>query len=403
MLRKIVDAAAVGMMVCAMDGTIVYRNRAFVRDFGADVRLATELFEGEGAQLLEQLKDVLAGHRDEYVGEHRCLSATGAPIWVSAAVSVLPSQHTGDPLYLVVQLSDIDRRKRAEKALAESESRWQFALESARQGVWDHDARTRSMFYSPMWKKLRGFAPDEVVDDSRDAWLARVHPDDQKRLLERVDRQNVGEDGYDILEYRERHRDGHYVWILSRGKPVEWDADGNVVRTIGTDTDISHLKAVEADLAHAATHDSLTDLLNRRAFNRALEDVPEDGQHCLLFVDLDNFKPVNDDFGHAEGDRALIAVATVIRGAIRKTDCAARIGGDEFTVLLRDQDLASGQAVAARLKAAIAQIAIGPEPAKRTLSASIGVSEFDSECSVDAIYARADADCYRAKKAGKAR
>ncbi|MEI9899668.1 MAG: PAS domain-containing protein [Hyphomicrobium sp.] len=105
------------------------------------------------------------------------------------------------------------------------------------------------MYYSPMWRKMRGMALDEPVDPAQEEWLARVHPDDRARIREIVDKQDSGEDGYDTLEYRERHRDGHYMWILSRGRPIEWDAKGTPIRTVGTDTDITRLKQVEASLA----------------------------------------------------------------------------------------------------------------------------------------------------------
>ena len=96
---------------------------------------------------------------------------------------------------------------------------------------------------------MRGIPRGEYVDPSQEAWLRRVHPDDVPRIRANVHKQNVGEDGFETLEYRERHRDGHWIWILSRGRPVEWDADGHPARTIGTDTDITLLKTVEAELA----------------------------------------------------------------------------------------------------------------------------------------------------------
>jgi hypothetical protein len=151
------------------------------------------------------------------------------------------------------------------------------------------------MFYSPMWRIMRGIPIDEAVDDDQEAWLERVHPDDRDRIRPRVSRQNKGEQGYDILEYRERHRDGHYIWILSRGKPVEWDEDGSVLRTVGTDTDITHLKEIEARLAHAASHDSLTQLANRPSFQTSVETAFADhASSYLVFLDLDHFKPIND-------------------------------------------------------------------------------------------------------------
>ena len=86
---------------------------------------------------------------------------------------------------------DITERRRAEAALAEAENRWKFALEGAGQGVWDTDLTRDTMYYSPQWRLIRGFAPDTEINGSRAAWLARVHPDDRQRLIEITDAQNL--------------------------------------------------------------------------------------------------------------------------------------------------------------------------------------------------------------------
>src|SRR5215217_5580174 len=115
------------------------------------------------------------------------------------------------------------------------------------QGLWEYDSRVGTVYHAPSWKILRGYGRDEYVDPSREAWLERTHPDDHPHIAADAERQRVGD--FDTIEYRERHRDGHYIWILSRGKPVEWDKDGTPIRTIGTDTDITRLKLTEDALA----------------------------------------------------------------------------------------------------------------------------------------------------------
>ncbi len=246
-LRDVIDRAAVGIVLAEPTGELVFANETFRREFtlitAADrSEHLHDLVHPADYGATAHLARLARGEIDEYQGEHLCNGRGGGPERVALRACLLDG-------YLMVQLTSIERSRRAEEALAVSESRWQFALEAARQGVWDHDNRTKSMFYSPMWRTIRGIPQDEYVDDSQEAWLSRVHPEDRERIRPDIAKQNEGDDGYDILEYRERHRDGHYVWILSRGKPVEWDEHGNAVRTIGTDTDITHLKQVEARLA----------------------------------------------------------------------------------------------------------------------------------------------------------
>jgi diguanylate cyclase (GGDEF)-like protein/PAS domain S-box-containing protein len=406
-LRRLVDDALIGMAVAGMDGRIVYANRAFTSGFSragpGEAGSLHELFAPDERDGRQALGDLLEGWSGSYEGEHRCRDAEGRIVWASVALSVLKSEVTGESIYVVAQVHSIERRKAAEAALGESESRWHYALEAARQGVWDHDARTGRMFYSPMWRTMRGIPQDEVIDDRQEAWVERLHPDDRERIRSTVSRQNLGDDGYDILEYRERHRDGHYIWILSRGKPVEWDAEGNVLRTVGTDTDITHLKEIEARLEHAATHDPLTGLANRTSFSAAMLTAAETLPSCLMFIDLDQFKPVNDALGHAAGDSVLVAVAQQIRSVVRNTDFTARIGGDEFVVLLRNCELDNARRLAESVVAAVASITVTLAGRSHRLGASIGLVRLNEGADVDAVLALADAACYSAKRAGRGR
>jgi diguanylate cyclase (GGDEF)-like protein/PAS domain S-box-containing protein len=255
LLRKVMESAAVGMTLIGVDGRILYVNRAFEAMLGLEpgsclgVSSADLLFEEDRQTIRLRIAQLLAGEVEEFRAECRMRHADGSPIWALATASLLRSDTTNRPLYAIIQVINIDRQKRAEAALAETESRWNSALESAGQGVWDHDIRKDDMFYSRMWRKMRGIPEGEYIDPAQPAWLARLHPDDVPRVLSTVEKQDAGEDGYDTLEYRERHRDGHWMWILSRGKPIEWDKDGKPLRTVGTDTDITRVKLAEASLA----------------------------------------------------------------------------------------------------------------------------------------------------------
>lgn len=185
-----------------------------------------------------------AGRIDRARARYQIPRKDGTPFWADLSIHrhvFVPDQA---PL-TIAQIVDIT----AEREAMRNEARLETALEAGRQGVWDHDAHRDTVTYSRMWRRLRGMGDNEDVDSRRETWLARLHPDDRERIEALVGRQQNGEDGFDILEYRERHRDGHYIWILSRGKPIEWDENGQAIRSIGTDTDITRLKTIEAELA----------------------------------------------------------------------------------------------------------------------------------------------------------
>jgi PAS domain S-box-containing protein len=249
------------------------------------------------------IANAIAGSDPDYSAEleHRVVFGDGQTGWVAMRLFIAKDD-TGRTVRCYGVNRDITGRKQNEIALAEAESRWNFALEGAGQGVWDHNLKCGTAYFSPMWRQMRGIGPDEPVDASREAWLSRVHPDDHKRLRQETEQQNSGTLTQNSFEYRERHRDGHYIWILSRGKPVEWLADGRVARIIGTDTDITSIKQAEAkaaeekeqtyrkhlaalkkaqeatEAAHKlaelmARHDALTGLPNRRVFTEVLEEL----------------------------------------------------------------------------------------------------------------------------------
>lgn len=150
---------------------------------------------------------------------------------------------------MIVQIIDIDERKRNALELAEREARWNHALESAGQGVWDHDFSRGDLFYSRQWRAIRGLQPDDAIDSSLESWIQSVHPDDRAHVIAEIKKQETGQTGFSVFSYRERHKEGHWVWIESRGAVVEYGADGKPSRIAGTDTDITERKEAEERLA----------------------------------------------------------------------------------------------------------------------------------------------------------
>jgi diguanylate cyclase (GGDEF)-like protein/PAS domain S-box-containing protein len=126
--------------------------------------------------------------------------------------------------------------------------RWRHALDRARLGVWDWDLVTGECLYSASWKRMLGYEPHELPDDDPDLWLSLAHPDDRERAIESGDRHIAGDTCELETQFRMRHKDGRWLWIIDRGGVVEWDVDGKPTRMIGVQTDISRQKATEHDL-----------------------------------------------------------------------------------------------------------------------------------------------------------
>jgi diguanylate cyclase (GGDEF)-like protein/PAS domain S-box-containing protein len=249
--RRSMDESAIGMALVRPDGRFLRVNEAAARMLGYGTGdFASRAFRDivhpdDVERLLQLLPALIAGRQDGHRVELRCLRSDGTAIWTMLALSLVREETRGEARHFIAQIEDIDERRRAEGRLRASESRWQFALETAGQGVWDRDVPAGRSYYSPTWKSMLGYEPDEIGDDAR-AWEAFLHPEERARVL-KLDRQCVdGETPIYEAEFRMRHKDGHWIWVHDRGRVIEHAADGRALRIIGTHTDITPRKQAES-------------------------------------------------------------------------------------------------------------------------------------------------------------
>ncbi len=283
-----------------------------------------------------------------------------------------------------------------------SEERYALAARAANDGLWDWDVPSGTVFYSPRWKAMLGYAEDEVGNTPAE-WFSRVHPDDSDDLKEMVDRQLSRGEGSLELEHRMITKDGTYRWGLCRAIAVRGPG-GKAARVVGSLTDITERKELESRLRQAALFDSLTGLPNRSLFTDRLEQAfarakrSPDYQFCILFMDLDGFKAVNDNYGHAFGDLLLVRVAERISAHLRGNDTAVRFGGDEFAVLLDSvKSVEHVRTIAKRLQAKLSA-PYEIEGQEVAVSATIGIaSNTTAYQGPEDMIRDADAAMYRAK------
>jgi diguanylate cyclase (GGDEF)-like protein len=182
------------------------------------------------------------------------------------------------------------------------------------------------------------------------------------------------------------------------------DAESLVAEIVRLRGQVAQLNERVEQLDRLAHQDTLIDLPNRRGFMRALERLIDRAQRyghgaAMLFVDLDGLKMINDTFGHRAGDEALIQVAQLLSGGVRRSDVVARIGGDEFGILLESADEENAHETANRLVDLICDCEFSHEGVSLPLSVAIGVGMIDGEDSADDVMARADEEMYRRKAA----
>ncbi len=294
-----------------------------------------------------------------------------------------------------------ERERSLTETIRSSEERYALAAAAANDGLWDWDLTAGTVYYSPRWKALLGYADDEV-DATAEEWLSRVHPKERGSLEVLVDGCRRGVADSLELEHRIRARDGSYRWMLCRALAIPGGGQ-EAVRLVGSLTDVTDRHQLEEQLRRQALYDPLTALPNRPLFldrlDRAIaRRARGSGHFAVVFLDLDGFKLVNDSLGHSMGDALLQQVATRIRSGLRGTDTAARLGGDEFTVLLEGiNDLSAVPAVVRKLQERIAApYDVGGNRLVVTASAGVATSDVGYDAP-DHVLRDADIAMYRAK------
>ena len=502
---------------------------------------------------LVKLRKLSTSKENGFSVERQYIHKDGSLVWVIASVSALPQPVASGLPAFAVQVTSIDKQMKAEQNAIDATTRWNFALDSAGQGVWDCDVKTDTWTYSPTWKQMRGIAADEELQLDDENWLKEIHPDDQALVLEQMAERFKASMDEVSYEYRQLHRDGHWMWILARGRVLDRDENGLPLRIIGTDTDVTHIRKRESELAvishrlelalstsqvgiwkydipnratywdkrscemfgiayhehpipqgtwerlvhpddfensnqicvngnatresysldyriiqdsgavkyircratfplqdtdltsvtgvmwdvtedieraeafrsaktlaedksrdlevtrghleHASLHDSLTGLPNRRHLDSLLAKFQTGSKQghslTLLHIDLDRFKQINDTKGHAAGDAVLVQTAMLLRTQFRNSDLVARIGGDEFVVLLSPSpDRRDLQNMVDR----VIQVSIQPvlwQGQECRCGVSVGIAESSGDIDPKQLLINADIALYRAKGSGR--
>ena len=235
-------------------------------------------------------------------------------------------------------LRRIDKEIKNERKVEEQKLRLKNIIEGTRIGTWEWNVKTGEAMLNERSAEIVGYTLDELTPVSVDTWINLSHPDDLKKS-EEIFRQHVKmESEFYEFESRMKHKNGKWVWVLNRGKVIEWSSDKKPVRMFGIHMDVTEKKEMYEKIQELSIRDPLTNLYNRRyIFERfeviVSEFIREKKNFTVSIIDIDHFKNVNDNYGHQAGDLVLKEFAEVISRNLRPYDLPGRYGGEEFIII----------------------------------------------------------------------
>ncbi|WP_319468446.1 diguanylate cyclase domain-containing protein [uncultured Pseudodesulfovibrio sp.] len=362
----------------------------------------------DDAEAAESLLEQAVQGTAPFDTEFRILTGDGGHKHVQAAAKVERNAE-GEPLRVTGVNWDITERKHAAEELAAQRRRLASIIRGTNVGTWEWNVQTGETVFNERWANIVGYSLSEISPTTIETWMDFAHPDDLKVSGELLEKHFSGELEYYECEARMKHRNGDWIWVLDRGKVSTWTEDGKPLLMSGTHKDITEQKRNEEKIRHLATHDTLTDLptlrLARDRIAMALATATRKKMvAAVMFVDLDGFKNVNDTLGHDAGDAVLKETAQRLLSCVRHVDTVARVGGDEFLIVLSeltsDRD---AEKVASKVVAAIA----APyefEEHQMKIGASVGIATCGAECGeidMEILIKKADEAMYLIKKSGK--
>lgn len=349
-----------------------------------------------GADLVKQNKYSMVWGLNRSDGSHRILRTQGKPLYDNEGVF---QGYRGVG-------SDITESVETLVALEASEERLRDFAETAADWFWEQDEQLRFTFLSNNYLSFPNHELLNILGKTRQEIYKNqdFKSSHWQQFIALLDKRQP----FRNFEYEMKRDNGNSIVIRVNGKPV-FDSEGLFKGYRGTGIDITEEYRMSEQLSYQASHDPLTDLVNRREFesrlNEALESSRRDkSQHALCYIDLDQFKVVNDTCGHEGGDELLREITSILSKQVREGDTLARLGGDEFGLLLENCPVGQASILAEKVRLSVDEFRFVSKGRTFKIGASIGVVPINAQSGdLSDVMREADAACYEAKDAGRNR
>lgn len=423
-LEFIIHSNTDPVIVKNWQGQFVFANKALAKLYGTSpdkmIGYTDEYFTGnedQGKFFLENIQRIMKAFKPELVYEDSTDTNTGE---VRHFLShKIPFINPLNELNILVMAKDITDIKRLKLQAEYNEKRLNYVLHTTKEGVWDWNLLTNEIYHNQYWYQLTGLNEQNYTFED---FQSCIYLEDRQRVQNALN-QCIKNDKPYRVEFRIQNKNGKLTWVFDRGDIVERDPAGNPTRMIGAAQDITQQKHDQKQIEQLAFYDPLTNLPNRRLLQERIELAIINNQHnqsysALMFLDLDNFKILNDTHGHNIGDKLLIEVSQRLKKVLERFHTVARFGGDEFVVIINglnaDHTTAQKQAMAwsEKLHQSLEktfQLQISKVSNQQDihieyqLTASIGITLFNGKknVEVDELLKLADLALYRAKTDGR--
>ena len=416
-VRTVVETAGEGIITMDDRGLIVSFNSAATRIFGhqSDAIIGRNVM----ALMPEEMRQPYEK------GLHRLLEASESRVMGKQGVEVLGLRHDGTvfPIELTVSemklgerrmfvgiVKDISQRKHQEAVIFEEKERLRVTLSSIADAVITTDTAGHVTYLNPIAEMMTGWRNQDACGLPLPKIFRIVHQTNREIAPNPVDQVLQGAESAGLASDTMliRFTDAAEFAIEDSAAPIR-DRKGQVIGVVLVFHDVSQARQLAAEITHQATHDGLTGLINRKEFERRLLSVLESGQadkksHTVLYLDLDQFKVVNDTCGHVAGDQLLKQITGLLEQKLRDSDTFARLGGDEFGVLLPGCPLKSAMLIAEQLRQTVCDFRFVWQDKTFPIGVSIGLVTVSNEClTVSDVLKFADSACYVAKERGRNR
>ncbi len=407
--RSTFGNAPAGMLMINSDGVVLEANKAALMLSGLTEQemvgsSIADITHPDDLEIsMKYFKDLWSGKIDSYQIEKRYQHKDGHTIH-SILHGSLVHDENDNPLFMVGQAEDITAKKHLNDVLTASEAKYKMLYHDTPAMFFNVNNSGTILSVNNYGAKQLGYTVDELI--GVDVY-SLIHEEDKNLAKDYITNCIESPEQVHRWEIRKRKKDGDVIWVRESVRVVSDYGDETTFFIVCED--ITETYRLSQQLSYQATHDSLTGLVNRSEFERRLQrvlkiDAPKNIEHAICYLDLDQFKIINDTCGHLAGDELLRQLSELLLAKVRKRDTLARLGGDEFGVLMEHCDLEQARRVADSLRETVEKFRFVWQDKKFSIGVSIGLVPINtSSGNVNDILSAADAACYAAKDAGRNR